>query len=127
MISNSFAVSYDFLEKWSVGVSFALQNSILARLDDSELSEGLAAGSDIEVGRSIYATGDTNYSAVTSTSIELGYSINQYLVASLGLSTAASPYIQDGDNSRRLRFPFWDFENQRDSLSSFYLSVAATY
>ncbi|MCK6545663.1 hypothetical protein L6R52_07320 [Myxococcota bacterium] len=127
LISNSFAVSYDFLEKWSLGLSFALQNSIAARLDDSEITDGLAAGPDIEVGRSIYATGDVNYSAVTTTSIELGYAINQYLVASAGLSTAAPPYIQDGNNSRRLRFPFWDFENQRDSLSSFYLSVAASY
>jgi hypothetical protein len=67
-----------------------------------------------------------NWSDVTVSTFELGYSVLDNLSVAFGLTTGQPVYIQSG-NHQSLRFPFWDFNSQANNLSSFYLSIAANY
>jgi hypothetical protein len=54
-----------------------------------------------------------------STNLSVSYPI-PYVFLTLGLSNSASPY---SDDNSHLRFPFWDFENEADNLSTVYLNA----
>jgi len=127
-LANTFTVSYDFLEKFSVAYSFAIANGYATRLNNS-LPRTLAAGVAFpENGHSIHADPDTlNQVDTTTSTLEFSYSVLDNLSVALGLQTAQNPYIQSDNNSGAFRNPFWNTSGAADNLSSFYLDIAATY
>lgn len=126
-ITNDLNVAYTFLEDFTFTVDFLIWNSVSHYLGDSAVPTDLTAARNVQVGRSQFASDRTAQSDLTVATIELAYSITNHISAAVGLYTAQNPFIQDGSNSRGLRFPFWDFRSTADNLSTIYLDLAFTY
>ncbi|MEL7371814.1 MAG: hypothetical protein AAFN74_23015 [Myxococcota bacterium] len=117
----NFAASISFINSWQ----YSSSNSIVPRL---------TAGDNIEPGRSPNALNDTPYSLITSTNLSVTYTASSNLLFTLGLATAQAPVDkcnQDRDDFRDtgqcVQFPFFDFNNQTNNLSSFYLNTTLMY
>lgn len=125
--TNSLAATY-FLGDFSAAVSFAVVSQYAHDLRDlSETPTNLAASPNVVLGRSQYAGNEAAYSTLTQSSISIGYLINDNINLGLGVATLQSPIIQDGSNSSRIKFPFFDFESSANNLSSFFLDLNVQY
>jgi hypothetical protein len=126
-VLNDFSVSYTFLEDWTVSFDFLIWNQISNRLSGSNVSQDLAAGNNIVVGTSPFATGATGQNDLTLATIELAYAITKNFTVGASLYTFQPVFIQSGGNSRSLRFPLWDTQSAAENYSQFTLDLAFTY
>jgi hypothetical protein len=126
-VISDFNVAYTFLEDWTVSIDLLIWNSVSRNLSGSNVPTDLAAGSNIVVGTSPYATSRSSQSDLSIGTIALSYAITKNFSAGVSLYTYQPLFIQDGSNSRGLRFPFWDFRSAAENYSSFNLDLAFTY
>lgn len=112
----SFAASLGVVSQWAHHLA-----------DLSEVPTNLAAGSNLELNRSQYAQNEANYSTLTQSSLSASYQATENFGVYFSVGTLQSPIIQDGPNSSRLKFPFFDFESSANNLSSFALGVSGQY
>ena len=116
-IANRLSVSYSFLDDFSLGLDFGISNAF-QRDGATEASEGvLSAPVSVDGG------GQTDS---VQTSLYLGYQLNDYVGLTGGVSTAMDPFIHDG-SGYVLRFPFFDFSEPENNLSSVFLTVDFSY
>lgn len=125
--TNSLSATY-FLGDFSAALSFGVVSQYAHDLRDlSESPSSVAASPNVVIGRSQYAGNEAAYSTLTTSSLSIGYLINDNINLGLGFATLQSPIIQDGSNSSRLKFPFFDFESTANNLSSFFLDLNVQY
>ena len=117
---------------FAVGISFI--NTWLASASDSSIPD-LQATDDPNVTRSPNAPNNTNYVLVTSANVSMTYTATRNLLFTLGLSTAQAPVDKcnqdrndvSNDTGQCVRFPFFDFNNQTDNLSTVFLNTTLMY
>ncbi len=115
-ISNRFSASYAFLDDWTVALEYGINNAFQRDATDSEVVANLGKNT-IEGG------GQTeSYSAT----ISLSYQLNDYVGLGGGIATAGDPFIYR-DGGYALRFPFFDFNEPENNLSTFFLNVDFSY
>ena len=125
--TNTLAASY-FLGDFSASVSLAVVSQWAYDLRDlSDTPTNLNASPNVDIGRSQYAGNEANYSTLTQSAIEISYLLTENINLGLGVSTLQSPIIQDGPNSSRVKFPFFDFESSANNLSAYYLDLNVQY
>ena len=111
-LSNSFLVSWNITSGLSLAVYYALtQGWTYGSYPDDELTSEFA---DAGIGRRDSQTGV----------IDVSYSFNKYVSASLGVQTSTAPKTAD---NKAIIFPFANFSNNWRNNTGIYLSVGARY
>jgi len=114
-VANRFSASYSFLDDFTVGLDFGISNAFQRDADPG-----------LGIRESNFSTPGGGQSDLASTSLYLAYQINDMIGLSGGLATASDPVIFDG-TSYKLRFPFWDFSESENNLSTVFLTVDFSY
>lgn len=118
-ISNRIGIAYSFLDDFTLGLEYGLNNGF--QRDGTDTDEPIPG-----VGTSINATGGGGQTDSFQTQIYLAYQLNDYVGLSGGLSTSGDPRIFSGDGYY-VRFPFFDVQEPENNLSTVFLSVDFSY
>jgi len=111
-LSNSFTVSWSIIDELSLAVQYSLTHGwTYGSYPKDELS-------------SEYAHGGMSRRDGQSGVIDLSYSFNPYVSASLGIQTAVAPKTAD---NKAFIFPFANFSNNWRNNTGIYISVGARY
>jgi len=111
-LSNAFLVSWNIIDQLSLAVYYSLtQGWTYGDFAKDELSSEYA---DAGMGRRDSQTGV----------IDLSYTFNKYLSASLGIQTTTAPKTAD---NKAVIFPFANFSSNQRNNTGIYLSVGARY
>lgn len=116
-IANRIGVAYTFLDDFSLGLDFGISNAF-QRDGATEANAGIRSSDN-----SVPGGGQTD---VAQTSLYFGYQLNDYVGLSGGISTATDPFIHDG-SGYAVRFPFFDFSEPENNLSSVFLTADFSY
>ena len=117
-LNTSYGLSNSFLVSWNVygGLSLAVYYS---------LTQGWTyGGHEKDEFSSDYADGGVGRRDSQTGVIDLGYSFNKYVSASLGVQTSTAPKTAD---NKAFIFPFANFSNNWRNNTGIYLSVSARY
>jgi hypothetical protein len=126
---HALAASYA-LGDLSFAFSFRIINTISHTLNGGDAPTRIDAGNlqDVLIGSSQFADPNTlPFGTTTWSTLSAAYSVTDALVVAGGLSTAQSPYFQSDNESKTLRFPFWDFITPANNFTSFFLDVSYSY
>ncbi len=127
-----------FIGRFNIALGISFINSWRYSSSDSTVPDRLQAESLVpvdEIDRSPNAGNDVPYSLIISSNISVTYSATRHLLLTLGLSTAQSAVdkcnqdISDvnNDDGQCVQFPFFDFNNQTNNLSSFFFNTTLMY
>ena len=130
-LNASLSTTY-FIGRFNVGIGISFLNAWRYDASDSTIPP-LEAG-DVDVRQSPYA-GNSPYSLIISTNISVTYTAADNLLFTLGLATAQGPVDKcnqavddiDNDTGQCVQFPFFDFNNQTNNLSSMFLNTTLMY
>ena len=130
-LNASLSTTY-FVGSFNVGIGLSFLNAWRYDASDSTVLP-LEAG-DVEVGRSPYAR-NAPYSLIISTNVSVTYTATDHLLFTVGLSTAQGPVDKcnqsvddvDTDTGQCVQFPFFDFNNPTNNLSSFFMNTTLMY
>ncbi len=121
--AESITLDYTFLEDFTFTLDFGMAHALSTDLSESDLPSQFAGN----VGHSPNGKTGSPQADYMNSSIVLAYQFTDFFSADFGLGTAfLPPYIQNGSNAKRVRFPFFDFESTALNYSSFALNLNFT-
>jgi hypothetical protein len=134
-LSNQAAMNYAFIHSvrgsyvlgnLSIAASVAILNMFNYDLSASDTSN-VAALEGREPTQSPFAFRVANQVDLVSSSLSVSYVIGSNFQITGGFSTLTSPFIQNGNSSSSLRFPFYDFQTPENNLTSLFLDLNVFY
>jgi hypothetical protein len=118
-IANRISVAYTFLDDFSLGLDFGISNAF---------QRDGATAENANIRSSSFSVPGGGQTDVAQTSLYAGYQLNDYVGFSAGVSTATDPFIHNETGSGyAVRFPFYDFSEPENNLSSVFLTADFSY
>lgn len=111
---------------FTLGWSITLFSTQFHNLGNNSVAS-VEQANGIEVGSSQFAQQDNLFRNLSFGSISLSYLFTPNLNAGVSMSTFQNPFIQSGNNSSRLRFPWFDFDSSSQNLTTVNFSVGGNY
>ncbi|MBI2375259.1 MAG: hypothetical protein HYV07_14790 [Deltaproteobacteria bacterium] len=122
-VSEGLTFDYAFLEKFTFTLDVSMSHAMSTDLSDSVLPATFSTG----VRHSPNAKSGRPQADYVFTSFTLAYDVTDFFNVDIGLGTGfLPPYIQNGSDPTRVRFPFFDFESTAFNYSSYSLNLNFT-